>query len=226
MTMTHDFLTQATEASVSSADITTPDLDNAPILDTMDGCTAGQSINAAIGALNNAAEESSLQRDASFGLYSISGSEGRYILFESGAGIKEGNPANISTLVVVVPLDNHSFYYSGSEVARGDKTTVEFTLDEEVKGFRQTVAFSGTKGDMSDKTARISQSFAQTFYDITKDQHQQGEPMITTPLLSEIKTSLASPELTRRKLSTKIFGGIVLKVNNFMAKHRILPTVA
>ncbi len=192
--MTHLIERHALAPSARAGNLT-HDAEALPILETTDGCIAGQQFNNVVEALTAGAEQSGLSPDDD-GLYLIGNLQGGHLFVGSEvADTKEGT-AKVNTLLVTDPKKSARFYLVSSERTVGHDNVVDLKVDEEIQGHAQSADFSGIHGDkLSFDAAEILKQLAVSVVDVASIQNEQRE--ISNATLAEVVASLTAPETSR-----------------------------
>lgn len=189
------------------------------VIETTDGCAAGQRLNAAVKALVEEAKESELPSDD--GTFLLGDINGEHLTFSQETDTTRGIPVEVSRLEVVAPADNLRFYYRCSEVSDGDKTVVDFTVHEEgTIGGQKSAQFIGTEGtQLSGVAAEISTQLAVKLLDVANAQNLEGG--LSNKTLHDIADPLTTPETTYHQTTHRWLGNTAISrlLSRFGSRH-------
>lgn len=192
------------------------------VVETTDGCTAGQRLNATVKALVEEARDSELPSDGD--TFLLGDIHGQHIAFSQEIITPENGPTvEVSRLEVVAPLDNLHYYYHCAKVSAGSHAAFDFSVHEENDAGVQEARFVGSTdtekpAELSGVAAELSTQLAETLIDVVSSQNQGGS--LSTEALHEIVAPLtSSPEVAPQRSWQRIYGKAALFLSRFSSKH-------
>ncbi len=189
------------------------------VVETTNGCAAGQRLNAAVKALVEEAKESELPSDD--GTFLLGDINGEHLTFSQETDTTQGIPVEVSRLEVIAPAENLRFYYRCSEASNGDKTVVDFTVHEEnFVGGQKSAQFIGTDGaQLSGIAAKLSTQLAVKLLDVASTKNLEGD--LSSKTLHDIADPLTSPEISGHQNTNRWLGNTAISrlLSRFGSRH-------
>lgn len=193
-----------------------------PVVETTDGCAAGQRLNMVVETLVKQAERSELPSDID-GTFILGDIDSEHLVFSQETITTEnGAPIEVCRLEVVAPTDNLHYYYRCTKVSAGDHTAFDFKVHEENVAGTQNARFVGStdaeqSSELSDVAAEISTQLAETLIDVVSTKNQEGS--LSTEDLHDIVTPLTSPEVVPHHPLRRFFGKVAVALSSIRNPH-------
>ena len=192
-----------------------------PVVETTDGCAAGQHLNTVVGALVEEAKQSGLPQED--GMFLLGDINSKHLAFSQETITPENSPPiEVSRLVVVAPSDNLHYYYHCAKVSSGDHAAFDFSVHEEHVAGTKSARFVGSTDtdsptELSSVATEISTKCAENLIDVVVIEKQEGR--LTDEALHDIVTPLTSHEAVRRHPMRQFFSKAAMTLSNIIKPH-------
>ena len=192
-----------------------------PVVETTDGCTAGQRLNTVVETLVKQAEQAELPSDTDG--FILGNIDSEHLVFSQETITPEnGPPIEVSRLEVAAPSDNLHYYYRCTKVSEGDHTAFEFKVHEENSAGTQNAGFVGSTdaenpAELSSVATELSTKFAEKLIDVVSTKNQEGS--LSNEALHDIVAPLTSPDVVPHRPLRRFFGKVAVALSSIRNPH-------